>query len=280
MQFDPTGKTQTSAEKSTGPATPHWPREQNAIRLHREDASENREADEPSHSTPAPQQHTSRPGNETAKHAEGPTSPATPHRFHRHSAIRPHNQDTSERREADKPSHSALAPQAHRNSTPHGRHKLAQRSRQAQPLRTGPASIVQSEPTGKTQASTERPACPATLHRPREHNTIRPHAEDASERRGRRAQQVRAGPASAARGSIQRSRRCYSPSGPSSAAIHPCGPYRICNPSQRQVQRCKHCGTRGGRPAGLTALRPRVGKGGPSSSARPPRGNKQQPGGA
>ena len=139
---------------------------------------------------------------------------------------------------------------------------------------------MQSDPTGKTQATAERPACPATLHRPREHNTIRPHAEDASERRGRRAQQVRAGPASAARGSIQRSRRCYSPSGPSSAAIHPCGPYRICNPSQRQVQRCKHCGTRGGRPAGLTALRPRVGKGGPSSSARPPRGNKRQPGGA
>ena len=220
------------------------------------------------------------PATKPQKHVEGPTSPATPRRLHRHSAMRPHNQDTSERREADKPSHSALAPQAHRNSTPHGRHKLAQRSRHAQPLRTGPASIMQSDPTGKTQASAERPTCPATLHRPREQNTIRPHAEDASERRGRRAQQVRAGPASAARGSIQRSRRCYNPSGPSSAAIHPCGPYRICNPSQRPVHRCKHCRTTGGRPAGLSAHRPHVREGCPPSTARPPRGNKRQPGGA
>ena len=85
--------------------------------------------------------------------------------------------------------------------------------------------------------------------------------------RGRRAQQVRAGPASAARGSIQRTRRCYNPSGLSSAAIHPSGPSNICNPSQRPVQRCKHCGATSGSLAGLSALRPRVGDGGPSSTA-------------
>ena len=154
MQSEPTGKKQASAERPTSPATSRPPRSSTQVD----------------------------PATKTQLHAEGPTNPATPRRFRRHSAIRPCNQDTSEGREADQPSHSAPALQAHRNSAPHGRRKLTQRSRQAQPLRTDPASIMQSEPTGKTQMSTERPTCPATPHRPREHNAIRLPGEDASER--------------------------------------------------------------------------------------------------
>ena len=89
------------------------------------------------------------------------------------------------------PSHSAPAPQAHRKPTPQGRHQRTQRGRRAQPrernaIRThreeasergeadvpshsGPASIMQFDPTGKTQASAEGLTCPATLHRARVH---------------------------------------------------------------------------------------------------------------
>ena len=62
-------------------------------------------------------------------------------------AIRPRNRDTNERREADVPSHSAPAPQAQHTPTPQGRHKRAQRGRHA--------TIMQSEPTGKTSERRE-----------------------------------------------------------------------------------------------------------------------------
>ena len=61
--------------------------------------------------------------------------------------IRPRNRDTNERREADVPSHSAPAPQAQHTPTPQGRHKRAQRGRHA--------TIMQSEPTGKTSERRE-----------------------------------------------------------------------------------------------------------------------------
>ena len=69
------------------------------------------------------------PATKTQASAERPTSQATLRRLRKPVEIRPHREDTSERREADVPSH---------------------------------ASIMQSEPTGKTQANAEKPTCPAT----------------------------------------------------------------------------------------------------------------------
>ena len=169
---------------------------------------------------------------------------------------------------------------------------------------------MQFDPTGETQASAERPTCPTTLHRPREHNAIRPHREDASERReadvpskSAPAPQAQRGEAPSAAGAatIQAARPALQsiPAARTASAIHPSGPSSAANTAgqeaadrrglaptahtwgeaARQALRNRR-GATSGSLAGLSALRPHVGEGCPSSAARPLRGNKRQPGGA
>ena len=169
---------------------------------------------------------------------------------------------------------------------------------------------MQSDPTGKTQTSAERPTCPATLHLPRKHNAIRLHGEDASERREADvpsksvpAPQAQREEASSAAGAatIPAARPALQsiPAARTAFAIHPSGPSSAANTARQQAADRRglaptaHTGGEAARQAlrdrrgatsgslaGLSALRPRVGEGCPSSAARPPRGNKRQPGGA
>jgi len=169
---------------------------------------------------------------------------------------------------------------------------------------------MQSDPTGKTQANAERPTCPATLHRPREHKAIRIYGGDASERReadvpskSAPAPQAQRGAASSAAGAATIPAACSAlqaiPAARPASAIHPSGPSSAANTAGQQAADRRglaptaHTWGKAARPAlrdrrgatsgslaGLSALRPRVGEGCPSSAARPPRGNKRQTGGA
>ena len=104
------------------------------------------------------------PATKAQASAERPTCPATPHRLRKPIAIRPHREDTSERREADVPSHASVM-----QSESTGK-KQASAERPTSPATPAPRGIMQVDPTGKTQASAERLTFPATPHRAREHN--------------------------------------------------------------------------------------------------------------